>query len=194
MTGERLAEAIAPGDPTKSIVRYGMVTGIAGMADSPPTIEIDVGGSGTPVSMRFTRGWAPVVGLPIMVLWDGPDPVAAQAYSNYRSDWIYPALNAPWANYAAALGGDYRNASYRRIGDIVYLRGLVTGGTYATILFNLPGGFRPLHHEVFDVGAGGVRVGQIFVATNGDVSRSAVASDGGSDYITLGSIQFSVND
>lgn len=52
--------------------------------------------------------------------------------------WIAPTLLNGWVNY----GGQWETAAYRRRDGMVYLRGLITGGTASTF-FNLPVGFRP---------------------------------------------------
>lgn len=55
--------------------------------------------------------------------------------------WITPAFVNGWLNYDAA---NYNPAGYRKIGKVVYLRGLVKSGTTAADIFILPPGFRPL--------------------------------------------------
>jgi hypothetical protein len=54
--------------------------------------------------------------------------------------WIAPALQSGWGQYAG-----WEPAGYRRINGIVYLRGLISGGTTTdgTLIFTLPAGFRP---------------------------------------------------
>ena len=76
-------------------------------------------------------------------------------YSNGRlvasdSGWIVPTLQSGWVNYDAS----YTPASYRKIGSMVYLRGMLRNGTLAnnsgtTPIFTLPAGFRPSHRCLF---------------------------------------------
>jgi len=55
--------------------------------------------------------------------------------------WIPPALLNSWSN----LGGSYAPASFRKLGQLVTIRGTITGGdmTNGTIVFVLPAGYRP---------------------------------------------------
>lgn len=54
--------------------------------------------------------------------------------------WIAPTLSNGWGQYAG-----WEPFGYRRINGVVYLRGLISGGTTTdgTLLFTLPTGFRP---------------------------------------------------
>lgn len=53
--------------------------------------------------------------------------------------WITPTMQNSWVDYA----GGYTPTAYRRIGNRVFLRGLVKAGTVNTSMFTLPVGFRP---------------------------------------------------
>lgn len=55
--------------------------------------------------------------------------------------WINATLTSSWTNY----GAPYSGAAYRRIGNVVYLRGLVKDGLFgsANPIMTLPVGFRP---------------------------------------------------
>lgn len=58
------------------------------------------------------------------------------------SAWTALPFAAPWTNF----GSGYANGEYRKIGDIVYIRGFITPGTSApasSLAFTLPTGFRP---------------------------------------------------
>lgn len=48
-----------------------------------------------------------------------------------------------WTTVAAYTNGYTGNVEYRKIGDIVYLRGIANGGTIGLVAFTLPTGFRP---------------------------------------------------
>lgn len=50
-----------------------------------------------------------------------------------------------WVNYDTIWAA----AAYRKIGNAVYLRGLVRSGSVPSVIFTLPVGFRPLKNEAF---------------------------------------------
>ena len=87
--------------------------------------------------MRF--GWAPDDPLDAKYeLWveTDRDPAA--------TPWIAPTFQNSWTNY----GTGFNLAGYRKIGDIVYLRGLVKGGASGATIFTLPAGFRPAYTHI----------------------------------------------
>lgn len=57
-----------------------------------------------------------------------------------------PAFGGSWVNF----GGSDQVAQYRRVGDMVQLRGVVKDGTSGATMFTLPTGYRPpaTHHWV----------------------------------------------
>lgn len=63
------------------------------------------------------------------------------------SGWQNASLLNGWTNF----GGAYSTCAYRKIGNQVSLRGMVTGGTSTdgTPVFTLPAGFRPPGYERF---------------------------------------------
>jgi hypothetical protein len=54
--------------------------------------------------------------------------------------WVNMALGNAWTNTDT---NTYGFASYRKRGDVVELRGLITPGTVGAVIFTLPAGFRP---------------------------------------------------
>ena len=52
--------------------------------------------------------------------------------------WVTCTLQNSWGHYAGQ-----QPLSYRKVGDIVYMRGCVSGGTIGSTLTTLPAGFRP---------------------------------------------------
>jgi hypothetical protein len=63
--------------------------------------------------------------------------------------WITPTFTNGWTNYSGA----FNQAGYRRIGNQVFLRGLVVGTTgAANPMFTLPVGFRPTSQNLLTAG------------------------------------------
>jgi len=83
------------------------------------------------------------------------------------SGWLTPTLLNGWAVYDATFGNA---AMYRKIGPIVFLRGLIRSGTMGATAFNLPAGYRPGIRMLFGIDSGGAYVhGRVDVHVNGDV-------------------------
>jgi hypothetical protein len=53
--------------------------------------------------------------------------------------WTAPSFLNSWTN----LGTTNQVAQYRKVGDVVQLRGSIVGGSVGTVAFTLPAGFRP---------------------------------------------------
>lgn len=64
--------------------------------------------------------------------------------------WVAPTFTNGWSDYA----GGNQTARYRKIGDIVYIEGMIKGGTVGTSAFTLPVGYRPLLKQQFPGMAG----------------------------------------
>ena len=81
------------------------------------------------------------------------------------SAWTGVTYAANWVN----MGGAFQTVQYRKVGDIVYLRGTATkSGSAATVTaFTLPVGFRP--PAKITVGSGNITVDSagVVVAYNG---------------------------
>lgn len=77
------------------------------------------------------------------------------------------ALKNGWTYY----GGDSEYAvAYRKNADgLVTITGRIAAGTVPSLVFTLPGGYRPSAETLFAVDANGA-FGNVNVATNGDVS------------------------
>jgi hypothetical protein len=61
--------------------------------------------------------------------------------------WQAMSGGAVWINAAQINGWNSTGLptlQYRKLGDIVYLRGGIKGGTNGTVVFNLPVGYRPV--------------------------------------------------
>lgn len=72
----------------------------------------------------------------ILQVWDGSAWKTPLELST--SAWTAPTLGSSWVNF----GAPYQVAQYRKLGDMVQIRGIVKSGTLAAI-FTLPAGFRP---------------------------------------------------
>lgn len=115
---------------------------------------------------------------------------------NERTDWQRPTILNGWTTL---YGGFVRGAEYRRVGNLVTIRGNVDGGTQLanTVLFTLPEGFRPTASggdaaaEVFTVQTNGTNGAcAITVAENGDVS---IGDHSAGSFISLSGISFYVD-
>jgi hypothetical protein len=93
-------------------------------------------------------------------------------YTHPDSGWLTPTLLNNWVVYDATFSNA---AMYRKVGGIVYLRGLLKNGTAGAVMFTLPVGYRPGIRMLFIVdGTGGF--GRIDVASNGDVIHTSGAT------------------
>ena len=116
----------------------------------------------------------------------GPNGSPALPIPTTYQTWTPFTFQNNWVNY----GGNYPPGGYRKIGDIVYLRGLIRNGTLGgTIPFaTLPVGFRPayyLHMPVACNDAFG-----IVRASNTTGELTAVGSSNA--WVSLDPLQFSV--
>jgi hypothetical protein len=99
--------------------------------------------------------------------------------------WIeVTSFTNSWVNY----GAGFPTAAYHKIGDLVYLKGLLKNGTVSAAAFTLPAGFRPTTTRHFitmmSAGAGGLRVNASGNVIFGD------PSGGGNGYCSLDGIYF----
>lgn len=87
------------------------------------------------------------------VAYLGVNPAVASRTA-LPGSWITLGLTAPWTDY---LGG-WEGAGYRKVGDIVELRGLIDGGADGSTIAVLPVGHRPTAQRMFStiVSTGGV--------------------------------------
>lgn len=87
--------------------------------------------------------------------------------------WVAPALLNGWAN----AGAPFQAAQYRRVGDIVSLRGVFGAGAIGLAAFNLPAGFLPPADLTFACSAGGA-FGSLTVTAAGAVIPAVGAAAG----------------
>jgi hypothetical protein len=103
---------------------------------------------------------------------------------NPTPGWLNVTFMNGWTNYASG----FQTAQYRKIGDIVYLRGLVAGGTVGQPICNLPVGYRPPAHLIFATDTQTNAHGRCDVYSNGNIIHAA----GSNTYFSLSTVQFSV--
>lgn len=96
--------------------------------------------------------------------------------------WISPPGLNGWNNY----GAPWQTCQYRKVGDIVQIRGLVAGGTIGLAVFNLPAGFRPPGQLLWATDTNPNAHGRLEVETGGNV----IARTGSNTYFSI-NCQFS---
>src|SRR4029453_9280226 len=105
--------------------------------------------------------------------------------------WIAPTLLNGWTIYQPGSG--YSVPGYRKVGDIVYIRGMVTGGTMTSgiAILTLPVGYRIPGGAYFMIAAAGTPTAKrLQVNTSGDLLiPSALDSNA---WLNLDGIFFSV--
>lgn len=83
--------------------------------------------------------------------------------------WTDASLTNGWSNFDSP-GPTARNVQYRKIGDLVYLRGCMKNGTLNVPAFNLPAGFRPPYLAHAYPAVAGSAYGQVEIFANGNVN------------------------
>lgn len=141
--------------------------------------------------VQFFGGWfVCVVPQSTVGTWENDEWVQYTPGQNGHgiasSPWIDPTMQNGWVAY----GAGYSSPQYRKVGDIVYVRGSIKSGTLGSAAFTLPLGFRPLLAEVQACrGVSGLvaialsATGTVTPATQHGATNAAVALDG---------IQFSI--
>jgi len=106
-------------------------------------------------------------------------------WSRLGTAWSGLSFGSGWTDY----GGDYQAGQYKKVGDMVFLRGLVkrTSGTGTTIA-TLPAGYRPPARCLY-----GVHTSALSGADRVDVLASGeiYLSSGSVDYVQLDGLCFS---
>jgi hypothetical protein len=133
------------------------------------------------------RPAAPYAG---MVIWQWDTKVLA-VYNGATWDevqavtpWTAPTFLNSWTNF----GAPYNLAKYRKVGDMVQLRGLIAGGTVGTgtPFFLLPTGFRPPAASVHVVVSN-----NLFGRINVNADGNCVVEVGNNAFVSLDGINFS---
>jgi len=134
----------------------------------------------TTKTLISTTNW----GIPIT---DEVNRLTTLTGGNVPTAWTPLTLLNGWLNY----GGSYDIAQYRKIGDIVQIRGVINSGTIGSPAFNLPSGFRPLKGLAITVAATGISYNPPIIAINPDPDGNAVIYDATNAVIHIGLLQFS---
>ena len=98
------------------------------------------------------------------------------------SAWTAVTFQNSWTD----LGGVDQTAQYRKIGDVVHLRGMITSGVMSSSAFTLPVGFRPAAQVWY-----GTVSANAFAAFYVTIAGLVVPSAGSAASFSLGSFQFS---
>lgn len=105
------------------------------------------------------------------------------------STGAWTALTLNTAGNWASFGGAYAMPAYKKVGDLVFLRGLVVRSSGAdTLIATLPSGYRPLADQLFAT-AGDNALARIDVETDGEMRLQAGTA---AAYLSLDTISFSV--
>lgn len=152
---------------------------------------------GAPVPCTSTT--RPTTGLYAGLLAWETDTKSLVAYSgsvwetiaSANTAWTTPTLAGSWSNY----GGAFSLPGYRRIGDVVYLRGLVarSGSPSANdVIFTLPAGFRPTGTVMFPAWAGVNTVSRVDINNAGQVTWQDGTAAQAATFLSLSGILFAV--
>lgn len=111
--------------------------------------------------------------------------------SMFTTNWTNPSFDSGWSNYASG----YQPVQYKKVGDLVFLRGLATSGsnawgTYRSI-FTLPVGYRPAYRLIFAQVANANVLVRLDIVADGRVYWESGGA--GSGWISLDGIVFSVD-
>lgn len=88
--------------------------------------------------------------LPLSVMLADAVFLAALDTRYGATPWVAPTLVNGWVNFGSDyLGAAYQTARYRKVGDVVYIEGMIKSGTIDQPVFILPAGFRPAARQVF---------------------------------------------
>lgn len=126
-----------------------------------------------------------VVGADVRLLV-GSGSCEVLSSAGVSTSWTAPTLTNSWVDFLSGVAP----TAYRRIGDVVELRGAIKSGTLAAAAFTLPVGYRPTGNEMFYVvaGPGGARLD---VVPDGQVTVRDYRSSGTNAMVTLSGVSFS---
>lgn len=154
-----------------------------------PTINVTGGGGvDSPWEASLNPNWVNTI----------TNAIRSSPATSYLSvppeSWRRVSFLNGWADYTDTNGAGWARGCYRKIGDIVYLRGLIarppsSPGTSPQIAFTLPPGYRPSMVEIFYADMVGNVHCRVDVMVNGNVQFSW---PGTMNHVTISDIQFSI--
>lgn len=126
--------------------------------------------------------------------------ISATDFGQPVYDWITARTPESWSNVTFINGwsnyetGSYDSCQFRKVGDMVNIRGFIKGGTSNSVVFTLPVGYRPLKNISFPISGPPLNINaftpSISVQFNGNVAIYDVAS--GPVSVALGFIQYPI--
>lgn len=111
--------------------------------------------------------------------------------NSVRTAWAAVTFTNSWVNY----GSGFQEVQYRKVGDMVQLRGTMKNGTTAGPAFTLPVGFRPpaVNYLFIPAVTSDYKVAACSVNTSGAFTVSNYETSGaGNGLVSLFGLQFSV--
>ena len=139
------------------------------------------------VGDRAVTAWSPgsvLVGDTVRLLVGGNVCEVVSSRSPF-SQWTAPTLSGGWANSSVTPAG------FRRVGDVVELRGAITSGALG-VAFVLP---EPLWSSAGDsqfVVVAGPGVARLDVTRSGEVAVRSYAAGGTNAIVSLAGVRFSL--
>lgn len=108
-----------------------------------------------------------------------------------------PWTALPYSTGWGDRGGGWQPGEYRKVGDIVHLRGTVTKATAPAagdVIATLPAGFRPTGDLAFLFNTETTTLGRLAIRPTGAIEwRAGTAAGGGADFVHLNGIFWSVS-
>lgn len=124
----------------------------------------------------------------------GPNSTPALPLVAQPAPWLPLAFAPGWQGYQTG-NTTYGTGQYRKVGDIVTVRGLVESnsalGTIGTNIGTLPAGFRPPYQAIFNQQSSVAGLARVDVQNNGVINISGAAPATG-NWVSLVGISFSV--
>lgn len=163
-------------------------------ATDPPTVDVQIVGSTEVLTARRFAQGVPLAVSSFAWAWQEERDLflLGGLTSVANSGWRYvgaadqPAFANDWANYDPA----WQTAGFRRLGDVVELRGMVrsngAGAVTASTIFTLPVGSRPRFRDAWPT-YGGI---SITVWPTGAVQYEGANNPA---YVGLSTVRFSVS-
>ncbi|MET0786901.1 MAG: hypothetical protein ABWY25_09360 [Paenisporosarcina sp.] len=90
-----------------------------------------------------------------------------------------------WTNH----GGTTHPVKFRKVGDVVEVRGTTAGGVLPSQIFTFPVGYRPVHDHGFVVYSLGTAIATVSIEANGVVTLQGGSYSG---FLYLDPLRFSV--